>query len=179
VVTADPLAESIAVGDRAHVIRDSEQAGQSAAAELGLRHALAIGFERALLVPGDTPLLDAADVDALLQRCEREPVGAAIVPDRHGTGTNALVLAPPDALTPAFGPGSRERHEQLARECGTSHRVEALPSLGLDVDTPDDLAELRAMLDERRGIAPRTRGALRQLGRSASAAAPPSHPLEV
>jgi 2-phospho-L-lactate/phosphoenolpyruvate guanylyltransferase len=179
VVTADPLVESIAIGDRAHVVRDDEQSGQSAAAAIGVRHALAIGFERALLVPGDTPLLDAADVDALLQRCERDPVGAAIVPDRHGTGTNALVLSPPDALQPAFGPDSRARHEQIARETGTSHRVETLPSLALDVDTPDDLAELSAVLDQRRGIAPRTRGALRQLGRSSSHGAPPVHTLEV
>jgi 2-phospho-L-lactate guanylyltransferase len=179
VVTADPLAESIALGDRAHVLHDREQAGQSAAAELGLRHALAAGFERALLVPGDTPLLDAADVDALLRRCEHEPVSAAIVPDRHGTGTNALVLSPPDALAPAFGPGSRGRHEQLAREHGTSHRVETLPSLALDVDTPDDLAELSAVLDEHRGIAPRTRGALRQLGRSAFTGTRPEQTLEV
>jgi 2-phospho-L-lactate guanylyltransferase len=179
VVTADPLAESIAMGDRVEVLADSEQSGQSAAATVGVRHALAAGFERALLVPADTPLVEPADIDDLLRRCQRDPVEAAIVPDRHGTGTNALVLSPPDAIEPAFGPGSRERHERLAREHGTSHRVEALPSLELDVDTPDDLAELSAVLDERRGIAPRTRGAIRQLGRSASPGARPAHTLEV
>ena len=60
----------------------------------------------------------------------------AIVPDRHGTGTNALLLAPPDAIAPAFGPGSCARHADRARRAGHEVAVEPLDSLGLDVDTP-------------------------------------------
>jgi 2-phospho-L-lactate guanylyltransferase len=181
VVTADPLAETVAIGDHAGVVRDTQQAGQSAAAEIGVRHAQALGFERVLLVPGDTPLLDAGELDALLESCERDGVEAAIVPDRHGSGTNALVLSPPDSLTPAFGPGSRERHEERAREGGTRHRVDEVRSLALDVDTADDLEELAALLEQRRGAAPRTRGALRQLGRvgSSRGRSVPTERLEV
>jgi 2-phospho-L-lactate/phosphoenolpyruvate guanylyltransferase len=171
VVTADPLAETLAMGDRVSVVRDTEQAGQSAAAEIGVRHARALGFDRVLLAPGDTPLLDPGEVDALLARCERDDLEAAIVPDRHGTGTNALVLTPPDCLPPAFGPGSRERHEELARARGLRHRVEEVQSLAVDVDTADDLADLTALLEQQRGAAARTRGALRQLGRVGSAPA--------
>jgi hypothetical protein len=40
-----------------------------------------------------------------------------------------------------------------------------------DVDTPDDLADLGILLEERRGVAPRTRGALNQLDRSKACAA--------
>ena len=39
VVTADQLAESAAVGGGVRVLRDSEQAGQSPAAQIGIRHA--------------------------------------------------------------------------------------------------------------------------------------------
>ena len=67
-----------------------------------------------------------------------------IVPDRHGTGTNALLLRPPTAIAPAFGPGSRERHQSAAEAAGVDHAVVRLPSLELDVDTPEDLAALRA-----------------------------------
>jgi 2-phospho-L-lactate guanylyltransferase len=90
------------------------------------------------------------------------------VPDRHGTGTNALVIAPPDAVEPSFGPGSFARHVSAAESAGVEHRVERVPSLMFDVDTPEDLAELGAALagDARRGQAPSTRGALRQLDRS-------------
>ena len=70
-----------------------------------------------------------------------EPV--VIVPDRHGTGTNGLLLTPPAAIAPAFGPGSRERHQAAAKAAGVDHAVVRLASLGLDVDTPDDLAALR------------------------------------
>ena len=77
---------------------------------IGFGYALEKGFDRALLVPGDTPLLDPHEVDDLLATRERRGLAAVVVPDRHGTGTNALLLAPPDAIEPSFGPGSLERH---------------------------------------------------------------------
>ena len=89
-----------------------------------------------------------------------------IVPDRGGTGTNALLLRPPDAFDPSFGPGSLERHIEAASAAGIKFRVERVRSLMHDVDTPDDLADLGVLLDERRGVAPRTRGALHQLDHS-------------
>jgi 2-phospho-L-lactate/phosphoenolpyruvate guanylyltransferase len=165
VVTADRTAESMALSHRVQVIRDAAEAGQSYAALLGIRHALQGGFERVLLVPGDTPLLDPGELASLLSGADEGGPAAVVVPDRHGGGTNALLLAPPDALEPSFGPGSLERHVAAARERGTSHAVEHVPSLALDIDTPEDLAELAAELGEHRGHAPRTRGALRQIDR--------------
>jgi 2-phospho-L-lactate/phosphoenolpyruvate guanylyltransferase len=170
VVTADRVAESAALGERVRVLRDTEQAGQSPAAVIGIGYALDAGFGRALLVPGDTPLLDPAEVADLL---ERSPA-VAIVPDRHVTGTNALLLSPPDVFEPSFGPDSLARHTSAARAASVAYSVERVPTLELDVDTPEDLAALAAALEGRRGQAPSTRGALRQLDRSraqASAAA--------
>jgi 2-phospho-L-lactate guanylyltransferase len=164
-VTSEPAAESLAP-PHATLIRDDRGAGQSAAAEIGIRHAVAAQFERVLLVPGDTPLLDAAEVDELLERTASDGIAAAIVADRHGTGTNALVLAPPDAIVPGFGPNSLARHVERAEEAGVKFRVEEAPSLAHDVDTPDDLAALRTALDKARGGAQCTRGALAQLARS-------------
>ena len=86
-----------------------------------------------------------------------------IVPDRHGHGTNALRLAPPEVLAPAFGPGSFARHAARAAAAGAAVRVAHAPSLELDVDTPDDLAALRAALAARPDAAPRTRAALARL----------------
>jgi 2-phospho-L-lactate/phosphoenolpyruvate guanylyltransferase len=156
------VAEAAARGERVRVLRDTEQSGQSAAASIGIRYALASGFERVLLVPGDTPLLDPGEVAELLARGD----SVSIVPDRHGTGTNALVLAPPDAIEPSFGPGSRARHVAAAEAAGLPHAVEEVPTLMLDVDTGEDLAVLAGKLEARRGEAPSTRGALRQLDRS-------------
>lgn len=166
VVTDDSRAESAAGGARVLVLRDREQSGQSDAAQIGIQHALESHFERVLLVPGDTPLLDPLEVDGMLTRASADQLDAIIVPDRAGTGTNALLLRPPGAFAPSFGPGSLERHVEAASGAGVRFRVEAVRSLMHDIDTPDDLADLGTQLEERRGVAPRTRGALNQLGRS-------------
>jgi 2-phospho-L-lactate guanylyltransferase len=167
VVTADRTAESAAAASRVMVLRDPEQAGQSSAASTGVQYALGAGFDRVLLVPGDTPALDPKELDALLTPHPFHPLEpeVVIVPDRHGTGTNALVLTPPSVITPSFGPGSRERHERLAAAAGAAGRVEEVPTLVLDVDNPDDLAELQAALGARTGGASHTRGILVRLGR--------------
>jgi 2-phospho-L-lactate/phosphoenolpyruvate guanylyltransferase len=162
VVTADRAAESAATGKRVTVLNDSAQTGQSAAALIGIRHALAMGYERVLLVPGDTPLLQPSEVAALIDA----PRGVVIVADRHGTGTNALVLSPPDAIEPAFGPDSFARHTAAAKAADVACHAEEVPGLALDVDTPGDLAELATALERCRGHAPYTRGALRQLERA-------------
>ena len=60
------------------------------------------------------------ELDALLQSTRRRGPEVVIVPDRHGTGTNGLLLAPPDAIAPSFGPGSCERHRALARAAGVA-----------------------------------------------------------
>ena len=90
-----------------------------------------------------------------------------IVPDRHGSGTNALLLDPPTAIVPAFGPGSFARHAALAAGAGAAVRVGRLPSLELDVDTPGDLAALQAALRGGGGGAERTRALLERLTRAA------------
>lgn len=161
VVTADPVADAAARGNGALVLRDTAQAGQSAAASIGIAYALAEGFERVLLVPGDTPLLDPEEVGSLLAA----PRVVSIVPDRHGTGTNALVLRPPDTLAPSFGPGSLKRHVEAAGAAGVSSPVVQIPTLMLDVDTAADLSALVDALASCRGQAPSTRGVLRRLER--------------
>jgi 2-phospho-L-lactate guanylyltransferase len=173
VVTADRVAEAAALGERVQVLLDTEQRGQSPAALIGIEHARERGFERVLLVPGDTPLLDPGEVAGLLRRGAEEELGVMIVPDRHGEGTNALLLSPPDAIEPSFGPGSCERHSEAARAAGVAFVVERVPTLELDVDTGQDLHVLAATLEGRRGQAPSTRGALRQLDRSRTWRRPP------
>jgi 2-phospho-L-lactate/phosphoenolpyruvate guanylyltransferase len=141
-------------------VHDPVEVGQSAAALRGVRTVVARGAQRVLLVPGDCPALDPGEVDALLASAAP---GVVIVPDRHGSGTNALLLDPPTVLTPAFGPGSFARHAALADAAGATVRVGRLPSLELDVDTPGDLAALRAALAAGHGAAPRTRALLERL----------------
>lgn len=142
------------------LVHDPEEVGQSAAAARGVRVAVARGAQRVLLVPGDCPVLDADEVGELL---DTTGPGVVIVPDRHGSGTNALLIAPPAVVGPAFGPGSFARHAALAHAVGARVRVAHAPSLELDVDTPGDLEALRSALDARAGGAARTRALLERL----------------
>ncbi|HEX8206918.1 MAG TPA: 2-phospho-L-lactate guanylyltransferase [Solirubrobacteraceae bacterium] len=137
VVTREGAAAEAARERGFEVVDEPVLAGHNAAAELGIARALELGATRALLVPGDCPLLSAEEIDALLDRHEPGPA-VVVVPDRHGTGTNALLLRPPGAIHPAFGPGSRDRHLGLHPDAV----VDEVPGLLLDVDTPEDLAAL-------------------------------------
>jgi 2-phospho-L-lactate guanylyltransferase len=161
VVTAEPAAAAAAREAGAEVVHDGREAGQSAAAALGVDAAVELGARRALLVPGDCPALDPAEVGELLAR-PAEP-SVVIVPDRHGSGTNGLLLTPPRAIVPSFGSGSFARHAALARAAGRAIRVSEVASLGLDVDTPGDLEALAAALAARDGGAPRTRAVIARL----------------
>jgi 2-phospho-L-lactate/phosphoenolpyruvate guanylyltransferase len=158
VVTREDSLAAAARHMGALVIEDTAEESQSAAVALGVVRALAEGFERVLCIPGDCPALDPAELDSLLEAPDAP--GVTIVPDRHGTGTNGLLLAPPDAIAPSFGPGSCERHRALARAADVACRVERPQSLLLDIDTGEDLAALRARLSGEHIRAPRTRAVL-------------------
>jgi 2-phospho-L-lactate guanylyltransferase len=163
VVTGEHGAEALARAYDAQAIPDDDR-GHSHAARSGVDWALERDYERVLMVPGDCPALDPAEVDALVVEGMSGP-DVVIVPDRHGTGTNALLLAPPDVIAPSFGPGSRARHEQAAHDAGARWRIAEPRSLVLDVDTADDLAVLHAALEARSGGAAHTRGLLRRMAR--------------
>jgi 2-phospho-L-lactate/phosphoenolpyruvate guanylyltransferase len=169
VVSGEPRVQDLAREAGATVIDDPAEKGQSQAALAGLARAAAMGFERALLVPGDCPLLDPGELDQLVRDGREQDV--VIVPDRHGTGTNALLLDSASRFVPKFGPGSLARHVEQAQEKRLEHTVTAVPSLGLDLDTADDLEQLVTALADVHGRAARTRGVLSQIGRTSSAAA--------
>lgn len=158
VVSGDPTAQELAASAGAEVVPDPEDAGHIEAALAGIARAEVDGAECVVLLPGDCPLLDPRELDRLLTGIPERYVG--IVPDRHGSGTNALVLSPPGAISPAFGEDSCARHVALAREAGVPFGVEELGSLGLDLDTPADVIALTRELEARPGRAKRTAKAL-------------------
>jgi 2-phospho-L-lactate guanylyltransferase len=157
VVSDEPAAQRLAAEAGAEALADPG-GGHVEAALAGIAAAEAAGADCVVLLPGDCPLLDPHELDRLLTGVPERYVG--IVPDRHGTGTNALVLSPPSAIVPAFGEGSRARHVAAAREAGVPFGVEELASLGLDLDTPADLIALTRELESRRGRAARAARAL-------------------
>lgn len=159
VVSGDPRAQAIAAAAGAEVLPDPADAGHVEAALAGIARAEVDGAECVVLLPGDCPLLEPKELDRLLTGVPASYV--AIVPDRHGSGTNALVLAPPNAIEPAFGEGSRARHVSAARAAGVPFAVEELRSLALDLDTPADVVALTGELE---GGTKRGRRTARALG---------------
>ena len=165
VVTSETSVADAARALGALIVDDDAELGQSAAAARGIELARLEGAERIVCVPGDCPALDPSELGALLREHDAAHAGGqgahvVIVPDRHGTGTNGLLLSPPDAIEPSFGPGSCARHQELAQSAGAECSVRGLPSLMLDIDTGADLAVLRERLATKPGRARRTRAVL-------------------
>jgi 2-phospho-L-lactate/phosphoenolpyruvate guanylyltransferase len=165
VVSSDHHVEVLARSYGNQVIPDNPLEGHSEAALRGIAWAIDEGAFHALVLAGDTPAIDDAEIDELLRRLADGPE-VVIIPDRHGSGTNALLLTPPEVMAPSFGPGSRERHEALAREAGADVRVAELDSLALDIDTADDLEALaHGLAGAPRQRAQHTRNAINSMRR--------------
>jgi len=165
VVTGDTGAAALAAGYDAHPVDDPDDAGHNAAVRLGIREAI-IEYDaaRVVLVAGDCPAIDPKELGELIERAPRAP-SVVIVPDRHGDGTNALVLSPPEVMDYSFGPGSRARHEAAAAEAGAACVVAEPWSIVHDVDTVDDLATLEQELAAHPGNAAHVRGILARMSR--------------
>ena len=107
-------------------------------ARWGVRRAIRDGADSVLVIAADLPLATAADLRRVVRAGRRARV--VIVPDRRRSGTNALYLRPPTFIAPRFGRGSFTAHRRAA---GTDGAVLTVAALGLDIDTPADLAALR------------------------------------
>ncbi|MDX2202946.1 MAG: 2-phospho-L-lactate guanylyltransferase [Hyphomicrobiaceae bacterium] len=146
VVTADQDVAAYAMTRGAEVLAEPSASGLNAGVTRGLEAAQAAGHAAALVLPADLPLATAADIAQLvgLALGSRTPQ-LAMVPAADGDGTNALLISPPLALAPAFGPGSFLAHlaQALARKIDV--RVVHLASLAHDMDRPGDLGHLKGL----------------------------------
>lgn len=140
VLAADADGAALAHGTPCRVLEDERPGDLCASLGAAAARLAADGARTLVIVPADLPTLAGSDVDALLA-AHRGGVSVAVAA-RDG-GTNALVLTPPEAITPLFGPDSAARHLAAARERGlTATRLE-LPAFARDIDTFDDLRWLR------------------------------------
>jgi 2-phospho-L-lactate/phosphoenolpyruvate guanylyltransferase len=161
VVTADDSIGRQARWFGNSVLTQERDEGHSEAAGAGAHAAMAAGADRVVMLPVDCPTLEVDELDA---HVGRSPRTALIVPDYHGTGTNALVLTPPDVFPPAFGPDSCARHVSRARASGIRFALEEIESMSIDLDTPEDYSLLRDKLLLHPQPAPRTAHVLWELG---------------
>jgi 2-phospho-L-lactate guanylyltransferase len=139
VVTLDLRLACAGLDPRATVIVQHGR-GLNAAIHEGQGWAMLEGADALLTVLPDLPLLTVADVRALLAAAA--PESAVIAPDRHGQGTNALLLAPPDLIPPSFGEHSAPRHRLALALADIPVTDVQRPGTHLDLDTPEDLERL-------------------------------------
>ena len=98
--------------------------------------------EAILVLPSDLVALSVTDIEAILDAAEtsREERWVVIAPDRHGNGTNALLLRPPQVIEFEFGANSSQRHAALAYAAGVTPIIFKSDSISLDLDSPEDYA---------------------------------------
>lgn len=151
VVTMDPAAAGIAKAHRAVGLVD-RLPGLNEAIRAARAVAVSKGATAIVVVPADLARVSAAGLDAFVGAAHElletaagslgGPVGpvelVGLVPDRHGHGTNALLVSPPTVIEPSFGIDSRSVHRSAAVAAGARY-LEVGGPLTLDVDTADDL----------------------------------------
>jgi 2-phospho-L-lactate/phosphoenolpyruvate guanylyltransferase len=139
-VTTDEHALALAAQWGFEVVDEGSGRGETGAVELAVKVCRERGASSLAVIPGDIPLLTAADVDCVMQHGTRYDV--VIAPSWDSRGTNAILLRPPDALQLRFGSWSFFPHVKQAKRKGLSYKVVRLPRVAIDVDTPEDLARL-------------------------------------
>ena len=140
VVSPDPIVLDEALKRGATPLAQKSR-GLNPALEEGRLWATENGASALLVLPADLPLIEAEDVMEVLAGASGSPV--VVAPDGARSGTNALLLRPPDALPFLFGPESFEAHLGAARDRGAEARVCENGHLSFDLDTAGDLAKYR------------------------------------
>jgi 2-phospho-L-lactate guanylyltransferase len=142
VVSDDPEALAVAAVAGARGLRQTG-AGLNGALGEARADAVARGAGAILILPADLALPSPVAIGAVVVAAEGSRPVVVVAPDRHGRGTNALLVAPPGVIPFAFGGDSRHAHAALATAAG-ARVVELDGPLRLDVDTPDDLIAAEA-----------------------------------
>jgi len=144
VISRDPQALTIARNYGARTVREDGQPELNTALKRATVVAQVYATGAVLILPADLPLITGEDVRTLIARAG-EPPAVVIAPDRHGTGTNALLISPSGLIEYDFGENSFQRHCQRAQAAGARLEIVNLPSLGLDLDLPEDLELVRQL----------------------------------
>jgi 2-phospho-L-lactate guanylyltransferase len=144
VVSRDPQVLTIARNYGARTVREDGQPDLNTALRRATVVAQVFATRGVLVLPADLPLISREDALALVERANDPPV-VVIAPDRHLKGTNALLIAPSGLIEYDFGVNSFQRHCNLVKKAGVRLEIVNLPSLGLDLDSPEDLEIIKTL----------------------------------
>ncbi len=137
-VTVDPDAEKLARRYDMGTIADGAHDGHTGAVNAGARYLVAQGRRALLTLPGDLPLVTAAEIEQLIAAHGPAPA-FTIAPAHDDLGSNAILMSPPQAVPLRFGEDSFFPHLAAARAQGIEPCVVRLPGIAFDIDNPQDL----------------------------------------
>ncbi len=138
-VTIDPAARDLASRYGARCIEDGARDGHTGAITAAVRRLAFEGRGAMLTLPGDIPLVTAAEIGRLIA-AHRPAPSYTIAPSHDEMGSNAILMSPPDAVKLRFGDDSFRPHLAATRAAGIEPTVVNLPGIALDIDNPADLA---------------------------------------
>lgn len=138
VISRDSRALSIARSLGAHTVTEHGHPDLNDALKRATAFASDFSVSAILILPADLPLLSKESIAELTKHINSNRT-MVVVPDRRGTGTNALLLSPPGLIELGYGEGSFDRHVQRGRAAGVDVEIVEHPDLGLDIDFPEDL----------------------------------------
>jgi 2-phospho-L-lactate/phosphoenolpyruvate guanylyltransferase len=142
VVTNDPFACQLALRFNFEVIEDGVNSGETDAIEMATQVCQSRGVESTLVIPGDIPLIQAWELEQILDSAPAE--GSVLVPATDGRGTNAIWRRPVALFPLRFGNDSFKPHLAAAQATQKPCIVLSLPGIALDIDRPSDVKELAA-----------------------------------
>ena len=148
IVTSDPFATELARQFAFEVIPDTANRSETDAIQMATAVCVARGLDSTLVIPGDIPLIQAAELEKILEVAPVE--GSVLVPAGDGRGTNAAFRCPAGLFPLRFGNDSFKPHLAAAQETGKPCVVLPLPGIALDVDNPADLRLLAEASGEAR-----------------------------
>jgi len=148
IVSADPAVLGLAAQYGFEPIAEPEPRGYNAAAARARAWAQARGADALLILPADLPLLSPSDIFNLARLAAPHQRVLIIAPDAAESGTNALLLRPPQAMSCHFGPHSFEWHQRLAQKAGLPFFIYRSTTIARDIDWPEDLSQLSGSFRE-------------------------------
>jgi 2-phospho-L-lactate guanylyltransferase len=140
VVTCDPFAMTLANRHGFEVIADHANTGETDAITIATHVCQSRGIDNTLVIPADIPLVEAWELEKILEAAP--PEGSVLVPAGDGRGTNAVFRRPGGLFPLRFGNDSFKPHWAAAKDTGKPCVVLTLPGIAVDVDNPSDLRQL-------------------------------------
>ena len=122
-------------------LKENRNDGVNAAVLKGNKFFMQNNINTTLVIPADIPLIDKVCVEEIVSLSKKYQI--VITPSLNGDGTNILVRNPPNILETFYDKDSFHQHLSKIKENKLQFTVFRKFSLMLDIDSPEDLFQLK------------------------------------